>query len=162
LIKETAAPGAVPPGDPYPFEGGETTTHLTTSDAAGNVVSYTFTIESTGGSGLVVPGFGFLLNNELTDFDTSPDHPANAPEAGKRPRSSMSPTIVLDADGQPVAAFGSPGGATIINTVLQVAVNHLDFGMTLPEAIAAPRVSNTTAGGGAGRSERSASNACRS
>ena len=97
LIKETAAPGAVPPGDPDPYEGAETTTHLTTSDTSGNVVSYTFTIESTGGSGLVVPGFGFLLNNELTDFNfDSTTHP-NRVEGGKRPRSSMAPTIVTNA-----------------------------------------------------------------
>jgi gamma-glutamyltranspeptidase/glutathione hydrolase len=94
LITATAAPGAVPPGDPHPYEGAETTTHLTTSDKSGNVVSYTFTIESTGGAGLVVPGFGFLLNNELTDFNfDSATHP-NRVEGGKRPRSSMAPTIV--------------------------------------------------------------------
>ncbi|HEX7221629.1 MAG TPA: gamma-glutamyltransferase, partial [Candidatus Limnocylindrales bacterium] len=119
LITTTAAPGAVPPGDPYPYEGAETTTHLTTSDTAGNVVSYTFTIESTGGSGLVVPGHGFLLNNELTDFNfDSTTHP-NRVEGGKRPRSSMAPTIVTKA-GAPFLALGSPGGATIITTVLQL------------------------------------------
>src|SRR6266511_2541927 len=133
LIKETAAPGAVPPGDPYPYEGAETTTHLTTSDTSGNVVSYTFTIESTGGSGLVVPGFGFLLNNELTDFNfDSTTHP-NRVEGGKRPRSSMAPTIVTNA-GKPFLALGSPGGATIITTVLQILVDRLDLGMTLPRS----------------------------
>jgi gamma-glutamyltranspeptidase/glutathione hydrolase len=149
LITTTAAPGAVPPGNPYPFNMGvaaatalqsETTTHLTTSDKWGNVVSYTFTIESTGGSGLVVPGFGFLLNNELTDFNyDSTTHP-NRVEGGKRPRSSMSPTIVLD-HGTPFLALGSPGGSTIITTVLQILVDRLDQGMTLPQAILDPRAS---------------------
>jgi gamma-glutamyltranspeptidase / glutathione hydrolase len=140
LITTTAAPGAVPPGDPYPYEGAETTTHLTTSDTAGNVVSYTFTIESTGGSGLVVPGHGFLLNNELTDFNfDSTTHP-NRVEGGKRPRSSMAPTIVTKA-GAPFLALGSPGGATIITTVLQLLIERVDLGLTLPQAIAAPRAS---------------------
>lgn len=149
LIKTTAAPGAVAPGNPYPYSTGEaavtatmseTTTHLTTSDKWGNVVSYTFTIESTGGSALVVPGFGFLLNNELTDFNyDSTTHP-NRVEGGKRPRSSMSPTIVLKS-GKPFLALGSPGGSTIITTVLQILLDRLDLGMTLPQAIADPRAS---------------------
>jgi gamma-glutamyltranspeptidase/glutathione hydrolase len=144
LIKETAAPGAVPPGDPYPYEGAETTTHLATSDKAGNVVSYTFTIESTGGAGLVVPGYGFLLNNELTDFNfDSTTHP-NRVEGGKRPRSSMAPTIVTKA-GKPFLAVGSPGGATIITTVLQILLDRIDLGMTLPQAIADPRASQRNA-----------------
>jgi gamma-glutamyltranspeptidase/glutathione hydrolase len=106
------------------------------------VVSYTLTIEQTGGSGIVVPGFGFLLNNELTDFSAA--YVATDPnriEGGKRPRSSMSPTIVLDRRGRPVYAVGSPGGSTIITTVLQTLVNRVDLGMTLPEAVAAPRAS---------------------
>jgi gamma-glutamyltranspeptidase/glutathione hydrolase len=118
----------------------ETTTHLTTSDKWGNVVSYTFTIESTGGSGLLVPGYGFLLNNELTDFNfDSTTHP-NRVEGGKRPRSSMAPTIVLK-NKQPFLALGSPGGATIITTVLQILLERVDFGTSLPDAIAAPRAS---------------------
>ena len=144
LITATAAPGAVPPGDPYPFEGGETTTHLTTSDKSGTVVSYTFTIESTGGAGLVVPGYGFLLNNELTDFNfDSTTHP-NRVEGGKRPRSSMAPTIVTSG-GRPFLALGSPGGATIITTVLQMLLDRVDLGMTLPQAIADPRASQRNA-----------------
>jgi gamma-glutamyltranspeptidase/glutathione hydrolase len=143
-----AATSPVPPGDPYPHDTAgqasvtavqsETTTHLTIADRWGNVVSYTFTIESTGGNGIVVPGWGFLLNNELTDFNfDSLTHP-NRVEGGKRPRSSMSPSIVLD-DGRPLLALGSPGGSTIITTVLQILVDRLDLGATLPEAIAAPR-----------------------
>jgi gamma-glutamyltranspeptidase / glutathione hydrolase len=159
LITETAAASPVLPGNPYPFNGGGggsvqasatetragTTTHITTADRWGNTVSYTFTIESTGGAGLVVPGFGFLANNELTDFNfDSLTHP-NRVEGGKRPRSSMSPTIVL-RDGDPLLAVGSPGGSTIITTVLQILIDRLDLGLTLPAAIADPRLTqrNTT------------------
>ncbi|MFC8597085.1 gamma-glutamyltransferase [Isoptericola sp. NPDC057191] len=115
------------------------TTNLTVVDRWGDVVEYTLTIEQTGGSGMLVPGRGFLLNNELTDFSTvwAPDDP-NRIEPGKRPRSSMAPTIVL-RDGEPVLALGSPGGSTIITTVLQTLTNHLDRGMPIGEALAAPR-----------------------
>ena len=122
---------------------GVSTTHLTTADRFGNVVSYTLTIEATGGSGIVVPDRGFLLNNELTDFnftDTQGGNDPNLPAPGKRPRSSMAPTIVL-ADGEPFVALGSPGGATIITTVLQTLLNRVDLGMDLPAALAAPRAS---------------------
>jgi len=150
LITPMAAnPAVVQPGNPYPYTTAEasatvtqseTTTHLVTSDKLGNVVSYTFTIESTGGSALVVPGFGFLLNNELTDFNyDSPTH-ANRVEGGKRPRSSMSPTIVLD-HGKPFLALGSPGGSTIITTVLQILFDRVDEHMSLPDAIADLRAS---------------------
>src|ERR687897_867069 len=155
LIEEdTAAPGGVAPGDPWPFEGatgmllagasadteGLSTTHLSVSDSSGNVVSYTFTIESTGGAGLVVPGWGFLLNNELTDFDYALLHHPNSVAGGKRPRSSMAPTIVTHG-GRPLLTVGSPGGSTIITTVLQLLLDRLDAGMTLPQAIADPRAS---------------------
>lgn len=117
------------------------TTHLSVVDQWGNAVAYTLTIEQTGGSGMTVPGRGFLLNNELTDFNFVPN-PAdpNTVEPGKRPRSSMSPTIVLDG-GDVRYVLGSPGGSTIITTVAQVLVNRIDLGMTLPEAVAAPRAS---------------------
>jgi gamma-glutamyltranspeptidase/glutathione hydrolase len=155
LIGPTALPVPVAAGDPRPFDAGAwasaalfadtespSTTHLTVSDRFGNVVSYTFTIEQIGGSGIVVPSYGFLLNNELTDFNFVPTVPAGAndPAGGKRPRSSMAPTIVLRG-GAPVVALGSPGGATIITTVLQLLVERLDLGKTLPEAIATPRLS---------------------
>jgi gamma-glutamyltranspeptidase/glutathione hydrolase len=126
------------------------TTNLTVADRWGNVVEYTLTIEQTGGNAMVVPGRGFLLNNELTDFNFVPtqgDAPdPNLPAPAKRPRSSMSPTILLN-DGQPFLALGSPGGSTIITTVLQMLLNRLDLGMTLPEALAASRATqrNTTA-----------------
>ena len=108
------------------------------SDRKGTVVSYTFTIEATGGNGIVVPGWGFLLNNELTDFNfDSTAHP-NRADRRKRPRSSMSPTIVTRR-GRPYLAVGSPGGSTIIGTVAQVLFNRLDMDSSLPEAVAAPR-----------------------
>ncbi|MEV7116913.1 gamma-glutamyltransferase [Kitasatospora griseola] len=151
------------PGDPYhpaacagsgqpvaePYEG-LSTTHLTVADRWGNVVAYTLTIEQTGGSGIAVPGRGFLLNNELTDFNFAPLTPGvpdpNLPGPAKRPRSSLSPTIVLK-DGKPYLAAGSPGGASIITTVLQVLTGRIDRGLTLEQAIAAPRASqrNTAA-----------------
>jgi len=139
LIGATALPVPVGPGDPRPFNTSSSTTHLTVSDRFGNVVSYTFTIEQIGGSGIVVPGHGFLLNNELTDFNFVTGT-ANSPAGGKRPRSSMSPTIVLK-DGKPILALGSPGGATIITTVLQLLLERLDLGRTLPGAIATARLS---------------------
>ncbi|OLB74137.1 MAG: gamma-glutamyltransferase [Actinobacteria bacterium 13_2_20CM_2_71_6] len=140
-------PTATPAAMDAPEHG---TTNLTVADRWGNVVEYTLTIEQTGGNAMVVSGRGFLLNNELTDFNftptqgTAPD--PNMPAPGKRPRSSMSPTIVLK-DGRPFLATGSPGGSTIITTVLQTLVNRLDLGMTLPDAIAAPRATqrNTAA-----------------
>ncbi|ROP48456.1 MULTISPECIES: gamma-glutamyltransferase [unclassified Rathayibacter] len=117
------------------------TTHLSVVDKWGNAASYTLTIEQTGGSAMTVPGRGFLLNNELTDFSATPvEGDPNRIEPGKRPRSSMSPTIVLE-DGAVKFVVGSPGGATIITTVLQTLVNRIDLGMTLPEAVAAPRAS---------------------
>jgi gamma-glutamyltranspeptidase/glutathione hydrolase len=164
LIGDTALPSPVAPGDPEPPYGkgcgtagssgsavnepSGSTNHLTVVDRWGNVVSYTNTIEQVGGSAIAVPGWGFLLNNELTDFDPAPIHEGepdpNLPAGGKRPRSSMAPTILL-RDGRPWLAVGSPGGATIITTVLQILVNRLDFGMTLPQAIAAPRASQRDA-----------------
>jgi gamma-glutamyltranspeptidase / glutathione hydrolase len=154
LIDENrAATSPVAPGDPYDNQKGsgkprrgsatvshprQSTTHLVVSDRKGNVVSYTFTIESTGGNAIVVPGYGFLMNNELTDFNfDSSTHP-NRADGDKRPRSSMSPTIVTH-DGEPFLAVGSPGGSTIPPTVLQVLLERLDLGATLPDAIARPR-----------------------
>jgi gamma-glutamyltranspeptidase/glutathione hydrolase len=133
--------GAAGEGAAEPDTEGMSTTHLTATDRWGNVVAYTLTIEQTGGSGIVVPRRGFLLNNELTDFTAIPnDADPNRIQPGKRPRSSMSPTIVL-RDGKPFLALGSPGGSTIITTVLQILFNRIDRGMPIPEAIAAPRAS---------------------
>jgi gamma-glutamyltranspeptidase/glutathione hydrolase len=150
-ITGTAATSPVDPGDPNAVADGSasatrtgSTTNLTVSDRWGNVVDYTFTIEQTGGNGMVVPGYGFLLNNELTDFNldaaTGETSGVNSVAPGKRPRSSIAPTIVL-RDGKPFLALGSPGGASIITTVAQVLLDRLDFGMSLPDAIAAPRLS---------------------
>ena len=127
---------------------GASTNHFVVADSKGDVVSYTNTIEELGGSGIVVPGRGFLLNNELTDFDFHPLQSGvpdpNLPAGGKRPRSSMSPTIVLK-HGRPFLAVGAAGGATIITTVLQILVDRIDLGMSLPAAIAAPRASQRNA-----------------
>ncbi|OZA27612.1 MAG: gamma-glutamyltransferase [Hydrogenophilales bacterium 17-61-9] len=129
------------------------TTHFSIVDRWGNMVSYTSTIENTWGSGITVPGYGFLLNNELTDFNLTPtadaakgNPGANDVAPAKRPRSSMAPTLLMK-NGKPVAAFGSPGGATIINSVLNVTLNLIDHGMTLQQAIDAPRLSVTHATG---------------
>jgi gamma-glutamyltranspeptidase/glutathione hydrolase len=151
--EDHAATSPVAPGDPYDNQGDpsrrpqasatvshprQSTTHLVVSDSKGNVVSYTFTIESIGGNAIVVPGYGFLMNNELTDFNfDSTTHP-NRADGDKRPRSSMSPTLVTRG-GSPFIALGSPGGSTIPGTVLQVLLERLDLGATLPEAIVRPR-----------------------
>ncbi|ALV43554.1 gamma-glutamyltransferase [Pseudarthrobacter sulfonivorans] len=156
--KHAATPKPVAAGDVSGFDGVCTgspaaaadekdtenisTTNLTVADKWGNVVEYTLTIEQTGGSGIVVPGRGFLLNNELTDFSytsTNPEDP-NRIEPGKRPRSSMSPTIILK-DEKPFLALGSPGGSTIITTVLQTILNRVDLGMGILDSLAAPRAS---------------------
>jgi gamma-glutamyltranspeptidase / glutathione hydrolase len=154
-----AVTSPVAPGDPFSGSNGCTlaqpaitraptdgasTNHFVVADRYGDVVSYTNTIEELGGSGIVVPGRGFLLNNELTDFDFALLQPGvpdpNLPDGGKRPRSSMSPTIVL-RHGHPFLAVGAAGGATIITTVLQILTERIDLGMSLPAAIAAPRAS---------------------
>ena len=138
---------------------GTNTTHFAIADRWGNIVSYTTSIESIWGSGLMVPGFGFLLNNQLTDFNATPqrhgqpgdadfDPGANDVAPFKRPRSSMTPTIVFerfDGGERPVAAYGSPGGSTIINTVLNIAIDLIDHRMTAADAIARPRLSLTNA-----------------
>ncbi len=163
LIHGQALTSPVAPGNPFPPFGGcgstaatpgssaaegMHTNHLVVADRWGNVVSYTNTIEQIAGSGITVPGRGFLLNNEMTDFDFAPATPGradpNLPQAHKRPRSSMSPTIVLK-HGRFDFAVGSPGGATIITTVLQTLINHIDFKMSLPHAIWAPRASQRNA-----------------
>jgi gamma-glutamyltranspeptidase / glutathione hydrolase len=162
LIGPTALVSPVPPGNPFPpfacplspaaSGAGDTqpgsTNHLTVADRWGNLVSYTNTIEQLGGSAIAVPGYGFLLNNELTDFDPAPlfaNQPdLNLPAGGKRPRSSMSPTIVMKGS-KPLLGIGSPGGSTIITTVLQILIDRFDFGMSLPDAIAAPRASQRNA-----------------
>jgi gamma-glutamyltranspeptidase/glutathione hydrolase len=117
-------------------------------DSLGNAASNTYTLNFSYGVGLVAEGTGVLLNNELDDFTAAPGasnayglvgFEANLPGPGKRPLSSMSPTIVLK-DGKPVLVTGSPGGSRIISTVLQVIVNVLDYSMDVAAAVAAPRL----------------------
>src|SRR6266850_1447388 len=142
--------------EPLAFAGGHTT-HFSVIDKWGNIVSYTTTIEQGWGTGIMVPGYGFMLNNELTDFNFGFNlHPrfggpgANDVQGGKRPRSSMTPTILFKGE-EPVVAFGSPGGATIINSVFNVLINLVDHRMALKQAIEAPRISVTTAGNSVAR-----------
>ncbi len=138
---------AIKHGEPAPYESNETT-HYTVVDKAGNVVACTTTLNESFGNKVTVEGAGFLLNNEMDDFAPKPGSPnaynliqgeANAVAAKKRPLSSMTPTIVLK-DGKLWFAVGSPGGPTIINTVLQVILNVVDHGMNIQQAIEWPRV----------------------
>ena len=144
---QQARPGKdIRPGRPQPYESDQTT-HYSVVDKAGNAVAVTYTLNTNFGSGIVARGTGILLNNEMDDFSAKPGvanayglvgGDANAVQAGKRPLSSMTPTLVLK-DGKPVLVTGSPGGARIITTVLQQIVNHIDFGMNPAEAAATPR-----------------------
>jgi gamma-glutamyltranspeptidase/glutathione hydrolase len=131
-----------------PPHEGQNTTHFSVVDSNGNAVSNTYTLNFSYGVGLVADGTGVLLNNELDDFTAAPGasnafglvgFEANLPGPGKRPLSSMTPTIVLK-DGKPVLVTGSPGGSRIISTVLQVIVNVLDYHMDVEAAVAAPRL----------------------
>jgi len=137
---------AVSKGEPLRYESPQTT-HFTIIDPDGNVVASTYTLNESYGSAVTAAGTGFLLNDEMDDFTSKPGVPntfgliqseANAIAPQKRPLSSMTPTIVLK-DGKVLFAAGSPGGSTIINTVLQVVINVIDFGMNIQEAIDAPR-----------------------
>jgi len=134
-------------GNPYSDQS-EETTHYSIVDSAGNAVSVTTTINSGYGNGITVTGAGFLLNNEMDDFSSKPGEPnmfgllgneANAVEAKKRPLSSMTPTIVLK-DNRPFLILGSPGGSTIITTVMQNILNVVIHDMNIEEAVSSPRV----------------------
>ena len=136
----------IKPGKPQPYESDQTT-HYSVVDKAGNAVAVTYTLNTNFGSGIVAKGTGIMLNNEMDDFSAKPGvanayglvgGEANAVAAGKRPLSSMTPTLVLK-DGKPTLVTGSPGGARIITTVLQTVVNTIDFGMNPAEAAATPR-----------------------
>ena len=136
----------IKPGQPQPYESDQTT-HYSVVDKAGNMVAVTYTLNTNFGTGIVAAGTGILLNNEMDDFSAKPGVPnayglvggaANAVAPGKRPLSSMTPTLVLK-DQQPWLVTGSPGGARIITTVLQQIVNGIDFGMNPAEAAAAVR-----------------------
>jgi len=146
LEKATPAP-QIKPGNPAPCESDQTT-HYSVMDQQGNAVAVTYTINFSYGSGIVAAGAGILLNNEMDDFSAKPGVPnaygliggaANAVVPGKRPLSSMTPTLVFK-DGKPLLATGSPGGSRIITTVLQVIMNVVDHGMNIAEATVAPRI----------------------
>ena len=131
-----------------PPREGSNTTHYSVVDSSGNAVSNTYTLNFPYGVGLVADGIGVLLNNELDDFTAAPGasnafglvgYEANLPGPGKRPLSSMSPTIVLK-DGKPVLVTGTPGGSRIISAVVQIVIDVVDYKMDIAAAVAAPRV----------------------
>ena len=137
----------VSPGNPYPYESPDTT-HFSVMDSSGNAVSNTYTLNFSYGSGMMIPGTGMLINNEMDDFSSKPGtfngygllgSEANAIEGNKRPLSSMTPTIIFK-DNEPYMVFGSPGGSRIITTVLQVALNVMDHDMNIAQAVHSPRI----------------------
>ncbi|WP_417346978.1 gamma-glutamyltransferase [Ferrimonas sp.] len=145
--KKATPSSEIKPGNPIPYESDQTT-HYSVVDQWGNAVSNTYTLNFSYGSGLVAEGTGILLNNEMDDFSAKPGTPngygliggeANEVQPGKRPLSSMSPTIVMK-EGKPFLVTGSPGGSRIITTTLQVIMNVVDHGMNVAEATAASRV----------------------
>ena len=134
-------------GNPFPYESPDTT-HFSVMDSFGNAVSNTYTLNFSYGSGMMIPGTGMLINNEMDDFSSKPGTPngygllgseANAIEGNKRPLSSMTPTIIFKND-EPYMVFGSPGGSRIITTVLQVALNVMDHDMNIAQAVHSPRI----------------------
>ncbi|TNE63867.1 MAG: gamma-glutamyltransferase [Alphaproteobacteria bacterium] len=138
----------IAPAPSLPMESRQTT-HFSVMDKFGNMVANTYTLNYTYGNGKAVMGAGFLLNNEMDDFSAKPGVPngfgllggeANAVEAGKRPLSSMTPTFIFKPNGEPYVATGSPGGSTIITTVLQVVLNTMDFGYNPAAAVSVPRI----------------------
>jgi len=140
---------AAPPESRAPPAAPGHTTHLSVVDAEGNAVALTTTVNLQFGSGVVVPGTGLLLNDEMDDFDAAPGAAnayglaggtANLPAPGKRPLSSMAPTMVFGPDGRLRLAVGSPGGSTIPSTVAWAIVNVLDHGMALDQALGTPRI----------------------
>ncbi|MBQ9526613.1 MAG: gamma-glutamyltransferase [Fretibacterium sp.] len=154
----------VKPGDPAAFErGGKkaaykagggseriSTSSFSVMDAEGNIVASTNTVNYFMGSAVIVPGYGFVLNDEMDDFAQDPKS-VNAPEPGKRPLSSMSPTIVIDPEGRPFMTLGAAGAMRIITAVSQIIMNVVDFGMTMDQAIEQPRIFNVASNGKAGK-----------
>ena len=146
-LAQATASEKVAPGMLLPEESPQTT-HFTVADDEGNLVANTYTLNFSFGSGIAVPGAGFLLNNEMDDFAAKPGTAnaygliggdANAVEAGKRPLSSMTPTLIFK-DGKAMLGTGSPGGSRIISAVFQVVLNTLDGGLNIAEATARPRI----------------------
>ena len=146
------------PGNPVEFvsyigAGAEeriSTSSFSVVDAEGNIVASTNTVNYFFGSGVFVPGYGFVLNDEMDDFAQNPDS-VNAPEPGKRPLSSMSPTIVIDPEGKPFMTIGAAGAMRIITAVTQIIMNVVDFGMTMDGAIEQPRIFNSASNGKANK-----------
>ena len=152
----------IPADDPKPYQkasvpgyiGGEpqeriSTSHFSVVDSTGNIVASTNTINYFFGSGVFVPDYGFMLNDEMDDFSTNPAS-VNAPEPGKRPLSSMSPTILLDPKERPYMTIGAAGATRIISAVAQIVMNTVDHGMKMDEAIEQLRIFNFSSGGKAG------------
>lgn len=146
LTKATPS-SQINPGNPAPYESPDTT-HFSVMDKYGNAVSNTYTLNFSYGSGIVIPGTGILMNNEMDDFSSKPGVPngfgliggeANSIQPTKRPLSSMTPSMILK-DGKPYVVVGSPGGSRIITTVLQVIVNIIDHDMGIAQAVHAPRI----------------------
>lgn len=137
-IDMAKAMGSAAAGDPTKFESGSTTS-FAVMDRAGNMVACTKSINYFFGSGVTVPGTGIIMNNHMDDFALNPGH-IQSIEPGKRPLSSMTPTLVLDPSGQPFMALGSPGATRIIGAVAQVISNVVDHNMPIQDAIVAPRI----------------------
>lgn len=133
-------------GDPFKHEG-QSTTSFSVADKEGNIVTVTQTIECSFGSGIVVPGYGFILNDQMHDFSTDPAS-VNCVEPGKKPLSSMSPTVVLNADGTPFMTVGTPGATRIFPTIVQIISHVIDHGMDLQDAINAGRIYDNGNGDG--------------
>jgi gamma-glutamyltranspeptidase/glutathione hydrolase len=150
-LRSEIAPDRATPTPPFAAgaKEGHHTTHYSVVDREGNAVSVTTTLNSSFGSGVTVPGAGFLLNNEMDDFASAPGKPnqyglvqgeANAIQPGKRMLSAMTPAIVLDPRGRLFMVLGSPGGPTIITSVTEVILNVIDFHMSLADAVAVDRI----------------------
>lgn len=130
----------ISPMDAFPYESRDTT-HFSVVDGEGNAVSLTYTLGYSFGSGLVIPGTGIILDNQMRNFSIrDPDIHANRMELGKRVVSTMTPTMVFDEDGQLFLVTGTPGGSRIHNVILQLIVNTVDYGMNIAEATHAPRI----------------------
>ena len=143
------------PGEFVSYNAGDVQERISTSsfsvvDVEGNIVASTNTVNYFMGSGVIVPGYGFVLNDEMDDFAQNPDS-VNAPEPGKRPLSSMSPTIVIDPEGKPFMTLGAAGAMRIITAVTQIIMNVVDFGMTMDAAIEQPRIFNSASNGKANK-----------
>jgi gamma-glutamyltranspeptidase/glutathione hydrolase len=137
-IDLTKASASVAPSDPAPYDKPANTSHISVVDRAGNIVALTQTINYFFASGVIVPGYGIMLNDEMDDFVPTPGS-ANSVQPGKRPLSSMAPTLVLK-DGKPFLTLGTPGATRIISALPQILMNVIDYKMDIQSAIEAPRI----------------------